>query len=409
MSEKLKAEIFHVFTGILNLHQVDNTIPVTIEEIPETKKHSLLQNQHSVADSSSTTTSTKLSKSQKIFKAAEELKNTEDTFLTIITMLDVDFKKFITEKNNIIEIVPQAKFNEIFSNMTMIRHLSNILYKDFCDCIEKWSEPNDCKIAHVLVKKGDFLKIFADYSKDYYKNIPLFQELLNDNPKFKEAVFEFQKRDCCQNLPISGFFLKPVQRIPQYQMLMKEYLKQISKVDNIHPDKADAEAALDIVTKAAVHVNEHIRKNDKFQELLELKERLGDPENLIKGGRYLLHHDKIKRRARKQEKWRYLILFNDALIVAKIAGQDYDLPLGVNQGLFISDQLELEHISVEESRHAQELPNDFIVNGKQKSYIFVGKNVEGKEEWLKLLEDAIRDRKTAIGTFKNENPGMARI
>ena len=241
-------------------------------------------------------------------------------------MLDVDFRNFITEQNENDMIVPQSKFEEIFSNITSLRSLSNALLKDFQKCIENWNEPYNCKIAHVLVKKGPYLKMFAGYCKDYYKNIPLIHELITMYPNFKEALIEFEKKDCCRNLAITSFFDVPVQRITKYQLIMREYVKQITKADakynkrfesNIHPDKADAIKALEIVKNVAKHVNECVAKDEKFQDLLTLTERLGNDHNLIKSGRYLLHHGLMKSRSRKSTQLCYLILFNDQLLVTK--------------------------------------------------------------------------------------------
>ena len=243
-------------------------------------------------------------------------------------MLDVDFRNFITEQNENDMIVPQLKFEEIFGNMTSLRSLSNDLLKDFRECIENWSEPYNCKIAHVLVKKGPYLKMFAGYCKDHYKNMPLIHELITVYPKFKEALIEFEKKDCCRKLPITSFFDVPVQRITKYQLLMREYVKQITNAgtkynkrfeNNIHPDKADALKALEIVTNVAKHVNEYVMKNEKFQDLLTLTERLGNDHSFIKAGRYLLHHGLIKRRSKKSKELCYLILFNDELLLTKLS------------------------------------------------------------------------------------------
>ena len=327
---------------------------------------------------------------------------TEEKFLNCITVLDVDFRNFITEQNKNDRIVPQRKFIEIFSNMNVIRNFSNVLLNDFRQCFENCYDPYKLKIAHVLVKEGAFLKMYAEYSKDYYKNIPLFRELIKKYPKFKKAVRQFENIDCCDNKAITWFFDEPFQRIPRYELLMKEYLKQISKeCNNFHPDKADAEKALEIVTSVAVHVNEQIRKNEKFQELLELKERLGDPHNLIRADRYLLHHGKIKRRGKKGEKLCYLILFNDTLIVAKLAGiktKDIDIPETINQSLLMKHLFDLKDVSAEETQNKEELPNDFHVNGLHKSFIFVGNDKKHKEKWMQLLSGAIDDIKTHIGT-----------
>ena len=192
-----------------------------------------------------TTAVTQMTRGKKIYLAAKELRDTEETFLNVLTMLDVDFREFITEKNPNDIIIPQASFEEIFSNMNMLRNLSEANLKEFRECIKNWQEPDKTKIAHVLVKQGYFLQMFGQYTNDYTKNHQLFLELLEKFPKFKEAVLEFQSRDCCQNLPITGFFLKPCQRLAQYKLLMENYKKKLFPVSI---DYQDACKALGIIS-----------------------------------------------------------------------------------------------------------------------------------------------------------------
>ena len=181
-----------------------------------------------------------MTRGKKIYLAAKELRDTEETFLNVLTMLDVDFREFITEKNPNDIIIPQASFEEIFSNMNMLRNLSEANLKEFRECIKNWQEPDKTKIAHVLVKQGYFLQMFGQYTNDYTKNHQLFLELLEKFPKFKEAVLEFQSRDCCQNLSITGFFLRPCQRLGQYKLLMDNYKKKLFPVSVDFQDACEA-------------------------------------------------------------------------------------------------------------------------------------------------------------------------
>ena len=51
--------------------------------------------------------------------------------------------------------------------------------------------------------------------------------------------------------------LGPVQRVPRYRLLLDDYVKKLSEDS---PDKKQAETALNLITKAATHSNETMKK-----------------------------------------------------------------------------------------------------------------------------------------------------
>ena len=59
--------------------------------------------------------------------------------------------------------------------------------------------------------------------------------------------------------------LKPVQRLPQYKMLLEDYMKHL---DTSSDDYDDTTTALRIVTEAAEHANETIKQMVGFKMLL---------------------------------------------------------------------------------------------------------------------------------------------
>ena len=85
----------------------------------------------------------------------------------------------------------------------------------------------------------------------------------------------------------------------------------------------------------------------------------------------------------------------------------YFLYHDARQPLTISDKMEINDISIEDSKHVQELPNDFHVNGLHKSYIFVANNIKHKKEWMKVLGKAIEDRTIALSIInETDDTGM---
>ena len=84
----------------------------------------------------------------------------------------------------------------------------------------------------------------------------------------------------------------------------------------------------------------------------------------------------------------------------------YFLYYDARQPLAISDKIKLNNISIEDSKHTQELPNDFHVNGMHKSYIFVANNIKHKKEWMEVLNKAIEERTIALSIInETDNTG----
>ena len=119
--------------------------------------------------------------------------------------------------------------------------------------LEKWDE--NPVIADIIMKKGAFLKLYTDYTKDFNEVPKLLEDAKKKYPKFKELTAEFEQRPECANLRMEHYLLKPVQRLPQYSMLLESYIKKISPSSG---DYENATKAYEIVKQAAEHANSMI-------------------------------------------------------------------------------------------------------------------------------------------------------
>lgn len=60
---------------------------------------------------------------------------------------------------------------------------------------------------------------------------------------YESAFLSFfgQSQEVCGSLTLQHHMLEPVQRVPRYEMLLKDYLKKLPQDD---PDRRDAESKL---------------------------------------------------------------------------------------------------------------------------------------------------------------------
>ena len=98
----------------------------------------------------------------------------------------------------------------------------------------------------------------------------------------------------CQNLKISSYFLNPVQRLPRYKLLLENYLKKLNAEEDL--DYQNAVKALEVVSKAADHVNRTMAQSQSFRELMELQSRFTHCDSLIQPSRSLLYKGKQSER-----------------------------------------------------------------------------------------------------------------
>ena len=193
-----------------------------------------------------------------MFYVAKEIMTSEEEFVNVLKLLNEDFRGFVENNSGKASspVIPPKDFSKLFVHLPNLLSLNSDLLSDFKERIENW-EANP-KIADVIVKKGHFLKLYTDYVQNFQDINTHYQECCEKYPNFNRLVQEFERRPECRNLKISHYMLKPVQRLPQYRLLLENYLKNL---DPAGCDHDNASEALDIVSSAASHANEKMKSD----------------------------------------------------------------------------------------------------------------------------------------------------
>nr|CAD7576908.1 unnamed protein product [Timema californicum] len=85
-------------------------------------------------------------------------------------------------------------------------------------------------------------------------------------PKFAKVLKDFEATPRCQKLSLKHYMLKPIQRIPQYRLLLDDYLRNLLCES---PDYEDTKTALKIVCDVADHANRSLKLGELEQEELD--------------------------------------------------------------------------------------------------------------------------------------------
>ncbi|MGH0184751.1 UNVERIFIED_CONTAM: hypothetical protein FKN15_016030, partial [Acipenser sinensis] len=278
---------------------------------------------------------------------------------------------------------PEDIVKQIFSNISSVFQFHQQFFlPELQRRMDDWG--SNPRIGDILQKVAPFLKMYGQYVCCFDRAMDLITTWMEKSPRFEEIVLDIQKREACGNLTLQHHMLEPVQRVPRYEMLLKDYLKKLPPGS---PDRADSEKALEIIFEAAKHSNAAIADMERLEKLWEVYEMLGmeeemvDPSNkLIKEGPIL----KISFRSASRKE-RHIFLFNNMLL--------YCVPkfslVGVR--FFIRTRLDMDGMQVKDLNDV-EFPHAFLVSGKLRTLELQARSQEEMQSWIQVERQELGKR-----------------
>ncbi|XP_029057759.1 FYVE, RhoGEF and PH domain-containing protein 3 isoform X1 [Monodon monoceros] len=329
----------------------------------------------------------KCAEPQKLLHIAQELLHTEETYVKRLHLLDQVFCTRLMEAG-----IPSEVTTGIFSNISSIYcfHGKFLLPELQTRIMNEWD--TNPRLGDILQKLAPFLKMYGEYVKNFDRAVELVSTWTQRSPVFKDIVQGIQKQEMCGNLTLQHHMLEPVQRVPRYELLLKDYLKRLPEDA---PDWKDAERSLELISTAANHSNAAIRKMEKMHKLLEVYERLGGEEDIVNPANELIKEGHIQKLSAKNgtTQDRHLFLFNSMILYCvpklRLMGQKFS----VREKMDISD-LQVQDVVKSNAAYT------FIITGKKRSLELQTRTEEEKKEWIQVIEATIEKHKQNSQTFK---------
>uniref|UniRef100_A0A8C5R2F9 FYVE, RhoGEF and PH domain containing 3 n=1 Tax=Leptobrachium leishanense TaxID=445787 RepID=A0A8C5R2F9_9ANUR len=341
------------------------------------------------------TDSTKCTEPQKLFKIASELLQTEEAYVKRLHLLDQVFCTKLVAAN-----IPSDVTTGIFSNISSIYcfHDKFLLPELKTRITQEWD--TNPRIGDILQKLAPFLKMYGEYVKNFDKAMEMVNTWTQRSSVFKDVIYAVQKEEVCGNLTLQHHMLEPVQRIPRYELLLKDYLK---KLPEDSPDRKDSDKSLELISTAANHSNAAIRKMEKMHKLLEVYERLGGEEDIVNPANEFIKEGNIQKLSAKNgtAQDRYLYLFNSMLLYCvpklRLMGQKFS----VREKIDIAG-LQVQEIVKQNSAHT------FLIMGKKRSLELQARTEEEKQQWIQVIQATIELHKQNSDTFRAFNSSFSR-
>uniref|UniRef100_A0A8K9UCW5 FYVE, RhoGEF and PH domain containing 1 n=1 Tax=Oncorhynchus mykiss TaxID=8022 RepID=A0A8K9UCW5_ONCMY len=307
-----------------------------------------------------------LSVQQRVFNIANELLHTEKAYVSRLYLLDQVFCSSLLEEARSRSSFPLDVVMGIFSNICSIYcfHQQFLL-----PALEKRMAEWDVnpRIGDILQKLAPFLKMYGEYVKNFDRAMELVNTWMERSSQFKAIVHQIQREERCGNLTLQHHMLEPVQRIPRYELLLKDYLHRLP---DDHDDFQHAQKSLELIATAAEHSNTAIRKMERMRKLLKVYELLGGEEDIVNPTNELIKEGHILKLSAKNgtSQDRYLILFNDRLLYCvpklRLIGQKFGVRARINvDGMEVSSVYYTRYCSGQ--KWTEEEKKDWIQLGKR--------------------------------------------
>uniref|UniRef100_A0AAX7VSE6 FYVE, RhoGEF and PH domain containing 1 n=1 Tax=Astatotilapia calliptera TaxID=8154 RepID=A0AAX7VSE6_ASTCA len=300
-----------------------------------------------------------MSVQQRVFNIANELLHTEIAYVSKLHLLDQVFCARLLEEARSRSSFPCDVVLGIFSNICSIYCFhQQFLLPALQKRMEEWDL--NPRIGDILQKLAPFLKMYGEYVKNFDRAMELVNIWMERSTQFKTIVQEIQREERCGNLTLQHHMLEPVQRIPRYELLLKDYLHRLPEDA---PDYRDAQKSLELIATAAEHSNAAIRKMERMRKLLKVYELLGGEEDIVNPTNELIKEGHILKLSNKNgtTQDRYLILFNDRLLYCvpklRLIGQKYS----------VRARIDVDGMEVSSPTSSVAVARTFLVSGKQRS------------------------------------------
>ncbi|XP_067110671.1 FYVE, RhoGEF and PH domain-containing protein 6 [Osmerus mordax] len=317
-------------------------------------------------------------KRRKVVHIAQEIMSSEKVFVDVLKLLHIDFRDAVAKatRQNGKPVVEERILNQILYYLPQLYQLNRDLLRELEERVAHWSDHQ--RLADIFVQKGPYLKMYSTYIRQFDNNVALLDEQSRKNASFAAVVREFEISPRCASLALKHYLLKPVQRIPQYQLLLTDYLKNLPEDSS---DYKDTQAALGIVKEVANHANDIMKQGDNFQKLMQIQYSLNGHHEIVQPGRVFLKEGTLMKLSRKIMQPRMFFLFNDAML--------YTTP--VQSGQYkLNSMLSLAGMKV--SKPSQEAyQNELNIESVERSFILSASSATERDEWLEAIAKAIDD------------------
>eukprot|EP00698_Gefionella_okellyi_P025313 TRINITY_DN9234_c0_g1_i1.p1 TRINITY_DN9234_c0_g1~~TRINITY_DN9234_c0_g1_i1.p1 ORF type:complete len:1132 (-),score=272.22 TRINITY_DN9234_c0_g1_i1:130-3525(-) len=312
---------------------------------------------------------------------AKEILSTERTYVTNLESVVAVFVKplKISAKDPRKPCgVTEEAVDALFSCTEIILSFNEKLCSDLDKRITNWSPTQ--VLGDVFKQMAPWLKVYTSYVNNYPRALDTLRHL-QKNSSFTKFMVAQETKPQLKGLKLTDFLIMPIQRIPRYEMLLNEYMKNTPKG---HRDHDNMQQALLSVRQVAQYVNERKREAENRHRVIEVRDLFNSGDHgdldLVAPSRQFVRESEVNETLSKGTSSKVrAFLFTDILVTGKRAK--------FSSGLAMRSRLQLAGATVREAAS----PLSFLINTADGSTTFECYSAEDRSAWMLSIRKVVSD------------------
>lgn len=246
--------------------------------------------------------------------------DSENSYINSLQRIINCYKKPLEESSP--SVLSQNKINIIFHRLEQILQCHTIFGIALSQCVREWDEKE--QIGDVFIASFSKSMVLDIYS-DFINNFTNAMETARKAAKSKSAFAQFLQEKVLSSpdrLSFFGLMVKPVQRFPQFILLLSDLLKH---TPSDHHDRMSLQLALTQLESLADRLNERKRDAERHFAVKQLLKDYLSTSTTNSSNRFLLRQDDIYQLDLDtssglvmKTKCRKLYLLNDMLVCVSV-------------------------------------------------------------------------------------------
>lgn len=273
------------------------------------------------------------------------------------------------------------KFERLLSQKTIDLIFSNL--KDLLNFQRKFMIEMEDQMQK---EKPDLASLFTAHEADFslYEEFCLNQSealvTLADN----KAILD-SKADSLENIgDVSGYLIKPIQRVPRYSLFLRDLAKDARKRGNEEEAK-NAEIAAESAKRIANRINERQRaaENEKASALFFSIVKLASPEKM---GKLILHDYSMRMKLDGVNKVYQVFLFQRKMVMCALKNEAIG-PFWLKNRISIDSIKEVQEVPSNDIQNPFEAEITCTISGKNVVFSLIFNTQQTKRMWINAIRN----------------------
>ncbi|XP_054451180.1 FYVE, RhoGEF and PH domain-containing protein 5 [Pteronotus mesoamericanus] len=245
---------------------------------------------------------------------AQELLSSEKAYVEMLQHLHLDFHGAVVKALDEMDqegkdTVAREELRRGLSELPAILGLHQGVLEELAERLLHWEGQQ--KVADVFLAREQEFDHHAAHILQFDRYLSLLAENCLHSPRLAAAVHEFEQSQQGGSQNVKHRLLRVVQRLFQYQVLLTDYL------NNLSPDSAEydnTQGALTLISKVTDHANDSMEQGENLQKLVHIEHSVRGQGDLLQPGREFLKEGTLMKVTGKNRRPRHLFLMSDMLL-----------------------------------------------------------------------------------------------